>query len=196
MKGKYLLTIIPNELIVQRVADIKILLRKLIGVDYGSCNSMAHVSLIYFIIEDKYYHLVLEEFKRVLAGVKPFHIAFSGFDFIEKNGTLYIKITPNSIEEIVTSCRGVNKKFRATLKKVHCDIWDLRYNKPHMTIARELSDPLFFDALRSFKHFEDSCLCSQFMIRKLNEKTKQFDTIDSISLLGNPVIEGEQLLLF
>ena len=69
---------------------------------------------------------VLREFRRILAGLKPFNLGFSGFGFFPANpfGTFYIKPEEISSDQIIDYCIKINTNFRKSLRKKRLADWN------------------------------------------------------------------------
>ena len=196
MLHTYSLAISPNSEIIQLVSKIKKLLRAEIGESYGSENSQAHITLFMFLSTEENYVEVLEEFKRILAGLKSFELRFSGFGYFLNAKTFYIKPAKSSSKSIVDCCKNINANFEVDVKTNYLKCWTPGFSKPHMSVGRNMKKDWLETAFRTFTEFEQTYTCDAFVIRKLNMKKGQFDVIATIPLLGQKSIDGQQLSLF
>ena len=81
----YTLVLMPNERIIGCVKNFKERSREILHKRYGSENSLAHITLFAFFAYDKDYPAILREFKRILAGARPFRVQFDGFSSFKES---------------------------------------------------------------------------------------------------------------
>ncbi|MCF0062524.1 2'-5' RNA ligase family protein [Dyadobacter chenwenxiniae] len=204
MKSKtlsvYTLAISPDDRIIGLVTELKKRLEKHLGRNYGSVNSLAHVTLILFVAYEDDYPVILDEFKRVLAGIAPLEIGFSGFGDFSKSHpcTFFVKPDDSSKDEIVACCQTIGLNFHKFIKQRFTDRWDIKGRvQPHMTIGRDL---IFEEISLSYslftEDFNEHFTCNSFVIRKFNPGKGQYEIIDTIPLLGNEYMVGQQMRLF
>lgn len=186
---QYSLAIMPSPEISQQVADLKQLYKKAIGKSYGSANAEAHISLDGFEAEEENYPFILAEYQRIVSGLMPFEITFSGFDDFDRANfsAFYIKPTDGSSQAIRDRTEVVMKTFDKKLKKQCIRKWADESKNPHMSIGRRLSREWIALAYTVFDGFESSFHCNSFVIRKFNEKRRQYDVVDLLPLLGDSV---------
>jgi len=204
MKGKtqsvYTLAISPDERIIGLVRMLKRRLQKHLGRNYGSVNSLAHVTLILFVAYDDDYPPILTEFKRVLAGLTPFDVGLSGFGDFSKAFpcTFFVRPDEYSDGQIIECCKTIGTNFNKFLKRRYTDRWEIvGRTEPHLTIARDL---LLEEIKASYslftEGFDEHFTCDSFVIRKLNVGKGQYEIIDTIPLLGHEYMVGQQMRLF
>jgi 2'-5' RNA ligase len=177
----------PSLEISQQVADFKQSYKTAIGKSYGSANAEAHISLDGFEAEEENYPFILAEYQRIVSGLTPFEITFSGFgDFDRANfSAFYIKPTDGSSQAIRDRTEVVMKTFDKKLKKQYIRKWADESKNPHMSIGRRLTREWIALAYTVFDGFEASFHCNDFVIRKFNEKRRQYDVVDLLPLLGD-----------
>lgn len=185
--SQYSLAIMPSPSIAEMVKELKLLLRAEIGRSYGSANADAHISLDGFEAEDDNYPYILAEYRRIVSGMAPFTITFSGFgDFDRGNySAFYVKPTEESSLAIRERTEEVMKSFDKKLKKQFIRKWADESKNPHMSVGRRLTREWVALAYALFPGFEESFLCDAFVIRKFNEKRRQYDVVDVLPLLGD-----------
>jgi 2'-5' RNA ligase len=183
----YSLAIMPSPLIAEDVVAMKQRYRAAVGKSYGSANADGHISLDGFEAEDDNYPYILAEYRRIIADLTPFQLSFSGFgDFDRGNySAFYIKPTDESSTEIRTRSELVMKGFDKKLKKQYVRKWADESKSPHMSVGRRLTRDWVDLAYSIFTVYEASFLCDAFVIRKFNEKRRQYDVVDVIPLLGD-----------
>jgi len=190
MIQKYSLAIQPNEPVLSMVTEMKQLLNHKIG-HYGSVNSLAHISLFEFELEEeKRYPIVLSYCKRIIAGLAPFYITFKGFGHFTnptKKFTYYVKVE-ESVKEIVSYCKQIKKGSPYTLID--------KYKTPHMSIGRKLTQEKLGIASALLTDFYATDFCETFVIRKFNNQRGQYDIEEVIPLLNDKQGSSTQLNLF
>jgi 2'-5' RNA ligase len=103
------LAISPGEDIIYAVKNIKNSLRDQLNRNYVSVNSMAHITLFSFEANMRSYPLILEEFERVISGLAPFELKFSGFASFPPKPlqTFYVKPEVSSSLKIIQHCSTI-----------------------------------------------------------------------------------------
>ncbi|NIJ55021.1 2'-5' RNA ligase family protein [Dyadobacter arcticus] len=198
--SEYTLVISPDQRVTGLVRKLKKRLQERLGRNYGSVNSLGHITLIYFLAHDEDYPLILEEFKRVLAGLAPFKVGLSGFDaFTDRpECVFYVKPDDDSADRVLAQCKEIGTNFSKFLRRNYTDKWDIVARKsPHMTVGRDLTKLEIEECRALFtESFIESFQCNSFVIHKLNEERGQYDVIDAIPLLGHEYMVGQQMRLF
>ena len=194
---QYSLAIMPSAPISLQVAEMKQQLRAAIGKSYGSANAEAHISLDGFEADENDYPYILAEYRRIVSELTPFEIQFSGYgDFDRANySAFYIMPTMESSDAIRQRTEVVMKAFDKKLKKQYTKKWADESKHPHMSVGRRLTRDWVALAYATLPAYEARFLCDAFVIRKFNEKRRQYDVIDVLPLLGTPEPLG-QLDLF
>jgi len=189
MIQKYSLAIQPNEPVLSTVKEMKQRLRRAIG-HYGSANAAAHISLFEFKLEEKKYPIVSSYYKKVVAGLVPFHIMFEGFDYFPHSTdfTFYVKLDECSSQTIVNHCKQIKKASPYLLIN--------KYNSPHMSIGRKLTKEGLDTACALFTELNATDFCKTFVIRKFNNEKRQYDIEEEIPLLNDMHRTNTQLSLF
>ncbi|MCE7066114.1 2'-5' RNA ligase family protein [Dyadobacter sp. CY326] len=191
--SQYSLAIMPSSAISLEVAEMKQQLRIAIGKSYGSANAEAHISLDGFEADDDDYPYILTEYQRVVSELDPFDIEFSGFGDFDKGNysAFYIKPTDDSSKAIREKTAAVMSAFDKKIKKQYTKKWADESQNPHMSIGRRLTREWIALAQSLFTEYESSFHCNAFVIRKFNEKRRQYEVIDVLPLLGEsaPLIQ-------
>lgn len=196
MIRQYSLVIIPSQSIVDRVAAAKLQLRQQLGRFYFRMNSVAHITLLVWIADEKYEGIIFEEFKRILSGISPFSVELSGFGTHDETGTFFIQTTTSSAKRVIDSGEFINSKFRRSLKRLLDKPLSPQYRSPHMTIASKLDASSMAVAVNANAQFEGTFDCESFYFRRQKLENKNFEVIAAIPLLSQPMIVGDQLTLF
>ncbi|MGV3599987.1 MAG: 2'-5' RNA ligase family protein [Dyadobacter fermentans] len=196
----YTLVIDPDERIINRGKDLKAHARQILGKNFGSISSRVHITLIAFFAYEKDYSRILEEFKRVLAGLKPFEVKLSGFDSFKDSPkcTFFVRPTDETSDMITQDCASIDKHFNKILRRERTNLWKaVGRNRPHMTVVRDASLDDVLKCEQGFTEaFEDHFFCSSFALRRFDPIIRQFEIIDEISLFGHEYIAGQQIRLF
>jgi len=189
MVHKYSLAVQPNEPVLSRVKEMKEQLRRAIG-HYSSANSVAHISLFEFTLEEKRYPIVSSYYKKVIAGLAPFPIMFEGVDYFSHSTyfTFYVKLEECSLQTIVNYCKQIKKASPYLLTN--------KYNLPHMSVGRKLTKEGLDAACALFTEFNATDFCKTFVIRKFNNQRRQYDIEEEIPLLNEMQGTNTQLSLF
>jgi 2'-5' RNA ligase len=144
------------------------------------------------------YPEILTRIGGILAGLNPFELKFSGFAFFppRPDRTFYIKPDECSGKQIIKYCKTIQDHCDTRFRKKYS--WTNEAKKdPHMSVGHDIleSEVLACNTLAN-EGFEKSFSCDSFVIRRFNESKRQYDIIDTIPLLGQEYIAGEQLSLF
>ncbi len=181
----YSLAIMPSAPIALRVKEMKQAFRAKLGKSYGSVNSDAHISLDGFEADAAHYPVVLAEYRRLVSGLSPFRIAFSGLAHFEGYfQSFYIQLAAASAETVRSHYGVISSGFSKSLKKQLIRKWTNESKVPHMTIGRRLDTEAIQLAYSLFTAFEDAFECEAFVIRKYDEKQRQYEVIDTLPLQG------------
>ncbi|GAA4439610.1 hypothetical protein GCM10023091_22070 [Ravibacter arvi] len=192
----YSLAIMPAPPIAEKVKNLKQLLRVEIGKSYGSANADAHISLDSFEADESHYPLVLVEYRRILAGLSPFPVEFSGYGHFDGYyPAFFVRLKKESEEAVKHRYKIVRETFGKPIRKQYMRKWQDESKAPHMTIGRRLTPEWINLAYSIFPEFEAHSECTSFVIRRYNEQRRQYDVIDTIPLLGRNREAGTQLSL-
>ncbi|MCF2518681.1 2'-5' RNA ligase family protein [Dyadobacter sp. CY351] len=185
---QYSLAIMPGAAISVDVAEMKQQLKSAFGKSYGSVNAEAHISLDGFEADENDYPYILAEYRRIVAELDPFEIHFSGFDDFDKGNysAFYIKPTIDSSNAIRQRSEAVMKAFDKKLKKQYTRKWADESKNPHMSVGRRLTREWVELAYATLPTYEATFWCDSLVIRKYNEKRRQYDVVDVLPLMGSP----------
>src|SRR5690554_6928210 len=177
MTAKYSLAIQPNEPVFARVKEMKQELKRSIG-HYGSANSAPHISLFEFELEEKKYLIISSYFKRVVAGLEPFEIIFTGFESFNHSVdfTYFVRLEESSMQTIINNCNQIRKASPYPLIN--------KFKSPHMSVGRKLTKESLDIACDLFTEFNATDFCTTFVIRKFNIQIRQYDIEEVIPLLN------------
>ncbi|MCF0054275.1 2'-5' RNA ligase family protein [Dyadobacter sp. CY356] len=81
----YCLAISPDDVTIKLFQEFKVKLRDRLKRPYGSENSLAHITLIFFVANEATYHLILSEFRQILSKLMPFRVSLSDFKDFQPN---------------------------------------------------------------------------------------------------------------
>jgi 2'-5' RNA ligase len=193
---RYSIVIRPTANIINKVKEMKNMLRQAIGGFFNSVNSEAHITLFEFHAYETDYPMLLEEFKKVVEGLHPLSIEFEGFSHFPTNGAFFIQPTRESSIDIVERSTAFKKECNSKLLKKFTEGWMELYGKPHMSIGRKLQPEWISIAYSIFDNFEAKFQCESLTIRRFNENRRQFDVIEELPMLGKGFASDAQMNLF
>lgn len=78
------------------------------------------------------------------------------------------------------------KAFDKRLKKQYTRKWADESKNPHMSVGRRLTREWVELAYATLPTYEATFRCDSFVIRKFNEKRRQYDVVDVLPLMGSP----------
>ena len=144
------LAISPDTEILTSVRELKLRLGKELGRNYGSINSLAHITLFTFWASMNDYQKILKKIEAILAGLDPFELKFSGFAFFPPKPLYTFYIEPDRIsgEQIIKYCKKIHTNCDARFKRKYSLVNRVRKD-PHMSVGRDLfeSDVLACNAI-------------------------------------------------
>jgi 2'-5' RNA ligase len=186
MEKKYSVAIYPSQDVIDSVKTMKDYLKSKIDW-YNSCNSVAHITICEFTIDDSQIDKYKQKLFKTCDTFTPFQVNLDRFGSYV-NGAFFI--APN--EDSAKKLKSVMKKTQETLKPLRLK----KSDDPHMSIGRKLIPENLKIASQLFTTIEIDFLCSEIVLRKLDPVKKQFFVIDTFSFGSNPQPELIQGSLF
>jgi len=187
MEKKYSVAIYPSHEVINSVKTMKDYLKGKIDW-YNSCNSIAHITICEFTIDDIQIDRCKQKLFKVCDTFTPFPVYLDHFGAYENNGAFFIAPNENSKEKL----KSILKKTQETLKPLNLK----KSDDPHMSIARRLTPENLKIASQLFTTIEIDFLCCEIVLRELDPIKKQFFVIDTIPFGSNPQPELIQGSLF
>jgi 2'-5' RNA ligase len=170
----YTLVLMPNDRIIGCVKNFKERSREILDKRYGSE-------------------------KRILAGARPFKVQFDGFSSFKESDfcTFFVRLTSDAEKTAVEITSFLEIHFDKRLRKNKTADWK-KIHRLHMTVVRNVAVADVVKCEDAFKEeaFNDFFNCSSLALRKLNLAKGQYDILDSITLLGNEYVVGQQTKMF
>ena len=187
MEKKYSVAIYPSQNVIDSVKTMKDYLKSKIDW-YNSCNSVAHITICEFTIDESEIDKYKQKLSKVCDTFTPFFVKLDHFDFYENSGAFFI--APN--EDSANNLKPVMKKTQENLKPLKLK----KSDDPHMSIGRKLIDENLKIASQLFTTIDIDFLCCEIVLRELDPVKKQFFVIDTFPFGSNPQPELIQGSLF
>lgn len=143
----FFLLVSPPEEIMEYVSSKKKLVKELIGHNYESFQSKAHLTLHQYF--DFHNESLLYTFSERISQIKSFTIHVADFKMFPNNGTIYLNAFALELDELAKRLR--NKSFT-----------------PHITIAKKLNPQdlnLTWQAFKSL-HYKNTFPCKSVTVLK------------------------------
>ena len=181
---QFLLIISPPEPIKKAVEDYKEKLFNSIG-NYTSRNSIAHLTLSAFEIEDRWELALIRSLEEIAAEESAFRISICDFQFFKQNCTVYLHVEEK--DKFARLSKSLNGK--SFIRRID------RNNKrtvsnPHITIGKELYEN-FQVASNLFQQekFTGSFTAEAAVLLKRTE-SGQFELLKEFPFLSRPPRQG------
>jgi len=186
MIKRYSVAIYPSLQVIDFIKELKGALKNKIDW-YSSCNSVAHVTICEFEMEELELGKIKQKIFKICDTFTPFQVYFDHFDFYENSGAFFIAPT----EESKNALLPVMKKVQENLKSLKLK----KSDDPHISIGRKLTPENIKTATELFTTIKINFFCSEIVLREL-EPHKQFSVIDTFKFGSNPQPELIQGSLF
>ncbi|OMQ10511.1 2'-5' RNA ligase family protein [[Flexibacter] sp. ATCC 35103] len=187
MEKKYSVAIYPSQDVIDSVKTMKDYLKSKIEW-YNSCNSVAHITICEFTIEESEIEKIKLKLVKISDTFTPFQSYLDHFDYYENSGAFFI--APNEGSKI--NLKQILKKTQETLKALKLK----KSDDPHMSIGRKLTPENLKIASQLFTTINLDFLCNNIVLRELDPIKKQFFVIDTFPFGSNPQPELIQGSLF
>lgn len=177
--NKYWVGICPPQTSEQYVATFKTRLEEKIGW-YSSVNAKAHISFFEF-MDDGYKLIAIEDYlSKSCKTICPFDVTLSHVSRFRK-----------------TCCMLLNKQSEKTVAMIMQQLHrgmpfynGKLFDKPHVSIGRELNEEQLTIALHLFSdaNIHHRFHCDSLAIRRLNSTVRQYEIYKQFKLTGYPVL--------
>ena len=187
MEKKYSVAIYPSQDVIDAVKTMKDQLKSKIDW-YNSCNSVAHITICEFTIDDSQIDKYKQKLFEICDTFTPFQVYLDHFGSYENSGAFFIAPNENS-----------KSNLKPIMKKTHEILKPLQLKKsedPHLSIGRKLVPQNLKIASQLFSAIEIDFLCREMVLRELDPVKKQFFVIDTFQFGSNPKPELIQGSLF
>lgn len=186
MEKKYSVAIYPSQAVIDSVKTMKDYLKSKIDW-YNSCNSVAHITICEFTIDESQIVKYKQKLFKVCDTFESFPVYLDHFGSYEA-GAFYI--APN--EDSKMKLKPIMKKTQDALQLSNLK----KSNDPHLSIGRRLKPENLKIASQLFTTIDIDFLCHEIVLRELDPVKKQFFVIDTFSFNGNVKPELVQGSLF
>ncbi|WP_269235743.1 2'-5' RNA ligase family protein [Flavobacterium flavigenum] len=187
MEKKYSVAIYPSQDVIDSVKTMKDYLKSKINW-YNSCNSVAHITICEFTIDDSQIDSFKQKLFKTCDTFTPFHVYLDHFSSYENSGAFFI--APNEVSK--NNLKPMMKKVQEALKSLKLK----KSDDPHISIGRKLTSENIKIASQIFTTIEIEFLCKEIVLRELDSVKKQFFVIDTFTFNGNAQPEFVQGSLF
>lgn len=187
MEKKYSVAIYPSQDVIDAVKTMKEYLKSKINW-YNSCNSVAHITICEFTIDDSQIDIFKQKLFKTCDTFTPFPVYLDHFSSYENSGAFFI--APNEVSK--NKLKPVMKKIQETLKSLKLK----KSDDPHLSIGRKLTAANLKIASQLFTTIEIDFLCKEIVLRELDPVKKQFFVIATFTFNGNTQPEFVQGSLF
>ncbi|MEO7976951.1 2'-5' RNA ligase family protein [Flavobacterium sp.] len=186
MEKKYSVAIYPSQEVIDCVKTMKDYLKNKIDW-YNSCNSVAHITICEFTIDDSKINEYKQKLFKICDTFESFTVHLDHFGSYE-GGAFYID--PNEYSKM--KLKPIMKKTQDALHLSNLK----KSNDPHISVGRKLTPESLKIASQLFTTIDIHFLCSEIVLRELDHVKKQFFVIDTFSFGNNPQPELVQGSLF
>jgi 2'-5' RNA ligase len=187
MEKKYSVAIYPSPEVIHAVKKMKDYFKSKIDW-YNSCNSVAHITICEFTIDESEIEKIKQKLFKVCDTFTPFPVYLDHFGSYENSGAFFI--APN--EDSKAKLKPILKKTQQTLKPLSLK----KSDDPHLSIGRRLTTENLKIAAQLFTTIDIDFLCCEIVLRELDPGKKQFFVMDTIPFGSNPQPELIQGSLF
>lgn len=185
MLNHYSIVIHPQDSIIELFKSYKRKLYNKIG-SYGSCNSIAHITIVEFDATDEELEYVIEKLIRITHKEICFDAVFDKVICSDKSKSIF-----------VLPCKSGNEIFKELLRNIRQKITGYsNTSNAHLTIGRKLKPEQLEKSQDLFPDVEFNFFCNRIALRKLNKTIKQFEIIQIFPLSGKPNNTQQLSLIF
>ncbi|MFH6993522.1 2'-5' RNA ligase family protein [Flavobacterium sp. FlaQc-48] len=186
MEKKYSVAIYPSQDVIDAVKTMKDYLKSKIDW-YNSCNSVAHITICEFTIDDSQIDAYKQKLFKVSDTFTPFQTCLDHFGSYP-GGAFFIG--PNEDSKI--NLKPIMKKTQEAMQLSNLK----KSSDPHISIGRKLTPENIEIATHLFTAIDMTFLCDNIVLRELDPIKKQFFVIDTFLFGNNPQPELVQGSLF
>jgi len=187
MEKKYSVAIYPSQDVIDAVKTMKDYLKSKIDW-YNSCNSLAHITICEFTIDDSQIDTYKQRLLKVSDMFTPFQVYLNHFGTYENSGAFFIAPNDDSKASLVPVMKKTHEALKISKLKKSED--------PHMSIGRKLSPGNLKITSQLFTTIDLNFSCKEIVLRELDPVKKQFFVIETFPFGSNPQPELVQGSLF
>jgi 2'-5' RNA ligase len=150
-------------------------LYKKIGT-YGSCNSIAHITILEFDATEQELKFIIEKLERITMREISFDAVFDKVIYSDSSKAIFI--LPN---------KSGNEFLKKLLAKIRKQIKsDYNKSNAHLTIGRKLKSEQLKKSKDIFPDVKFDFHCNQLALRILNKDIGQFEVLKIFPFSGKP----------
>ena len=179
MENQYSVAIYPSDSVIGLVKSMKLGLAKEVGW-FHSKNSVGHITICELKATDTEIEIIKNQLISVCNTIKPVEVCLNEFGTY-LNGAFFI--SPDAASK--NSLKPIMKRVQESLHNLDVKISD----DPHLSIARRLTPKKLERAKRLFILIDVHFLCDSIVLRKFDEKIKQFFVIDEFKFNSQPKVQ-------
>lgn len=187
MEKKYSVVFHPSEDGIEIIKKLKLELFDVIGW-YGSCNSVAHITIGGFKANENQLEKYREKLFKITDTLTPVQIYLDHFDVYEESRAFFI--APS--EDTKINLKPMMKKIQEALQISSKD----RSDAPHISIGRNLTPENIQIARDLFTAINMDFLCDAIILREFDPVKKQYFILETFPFGSNPQPELIQGSLF
>ena len=187
MEKKYSVVFHPSEDGIEVIKKLKLDFFNVIGW-YGSCNSVAHITIGGFKANENQLEKYRQKLSKIADTLTPVQIYLDHFDAYEESRAFFL--SPNENSKI--NLKPMMKKIQEALQISSKD----RSDDPHISIGRNLTPENIQIARNLFTIINMDFLCDAIILREFDPVKKQYFILETFPFGSNPQPELIQGSLF
>ncbi|MBF4466416.1 2'-5' RNA ligase family protein [Flavobacterium sp. LC2016-12] len=187
MEKKYSVVFHPSEDGIEIIKKLKLELFNIIEW-YGSCNSVAHITIGGFKADENQLEKYRQKLSKIADTLTPVQIYLDHFDAYEESRAFFI--SPSEDSKI--NLKPMMKKIQEALLIPSKD----RSDDPHISIGRNLTPENIQIARDLFTKINMEFLCDAIILREFDPLKKQYFVLETFPFGNNPQPELIQGSLF
>ena len=177
----YSIVILPSEEIIKFIGNLKLSLYTESEQDYGSRNSMAHITVREFEATDHQLRRTILKLCKIAREQEIFKTKFDQVICSDQSRSAFASPDIDS-----------HQYFKKLMKKIRTEIAGKANSDAHISIGRQLSTEQLEISREIFSNVKLDFQCTRIALRKFNHKMKQFEIVKIFPFLNEP--DSEQQL--
>jgi len=177
----YSLIILPPDEVIALVGKLKLRLHTESGKGYSSRKSMAHITIQEFWATENQLKKIILKLIKIAREEKGFAAVFDEVFCSEQTAFF----TPDDISK---------GGFKRLLERIRTQVKGKCKSNAHISIGRKLSSEQLEISRKIFSTETLEFNCNRIALRKFNDKTKQFEVVQTFSFLGEESSEKQLTL--
>lgn len=185
MVHHYSIVIHPQDSIIDLFKSFKNKLYNTIG-NYGSYNSIAHITILEFDATDEELRFIIEKLERITLKEISFDAVFDKVICSDSSKTIFVLPNKNGNEILKKLLIKIRKQIKGDSNK----------SNAHLTIGRKLKPEHLKKLKNIFSDIKFDFHCNRIALRKLDENIGQFEIIKIFPFHGKSCTETTEQLFF